>query len=239
MAQIRMAPSTITAQYDNSALGGAIYRPASPSLSMLRTRVSESGSIFREEVWPPPSPTIDPIQMRSSQVDLSRIVEDVMGPADDGDPSRKGHKRELTATSVTPLLFERQTSSGHGSSEEDLTRIYSSPSPLYSPTSPPIIDLPDVRYGPVPEAFAPVMQTSRSQSSVTSVSSSLYSRSGPAGSINIQSPSSFRPPSRGSLHGSISSSTPQRTQPKVSSPLVRAMTGFGVSSNGRQSSHPG
>lgn len=231
---MRMAPST--AQYE---LGGAIYRPASPSLSILRTRVSESGSIFREEVWPPPSPTIDPIQMRSSQVDLSRIVEDVMGPAGDEDPTRKGHKRELTATSVTPLLFERQTSSGHGSSEEDLTRVYSSLSPLYSPTPPPIVDLPDVRhYGPVPEAYAPVMQTSRSQSSVTSFSSSLYSKPGPAGSINTQSPSSFRPPSRGSLHGSISSSTPQRTQPKISSPLVRAMTGFGVGNNGRQSSHP-
>lgn len=230
-AHIRMGPSITTAQYENSALGDAIYRPASPSLSILRTRVSESGSIFREEVWPPPSPTIDPIQMRSSQVDLSRIVEDVMGPADDGGPTRMGHKRELTATSMTPLLFEPQTSSGHGSSEEDLTRVYF---PVYSPTSPPIVDLPDVRhYEPVPDAFAPVMQTSRSQSSVTSVSSSLYSRSGPAGSVNTQPPSSFRPPSRGSLHGSISSSTPQRTQPKVSSPLVRVMTGFGVGNNGR------
>ena len=240
---LRIAPATM-AQYENSVVDGAaaaaaIYRPASPSLSILRTRISESGSIFREEVWPPPSPTIDPIQMRSSQVDLSRIVDDVMGPVHDlnrGEPSsaeRKGHKREFTANSTTPLLVDRLSSTGHDSSEEDLTHVYASHSPLYSPTSPispPIVDQSDIRsYGPIPEIYAPIMQKSPSQSSHTSVSSSVYSRAGPSGSSNIiQSPSSFRPPSRGSLQGSIASSTThQRTQPKVSSPLVRALTGFG------------
>ncbi|KAF4623597.1 hypothetical protein D9613_002369 [Agrocybe pediades] len=47
--------------------------------NMLRARVSESGSIFREEVWPPPG-LVDPIKDRNSKVDLSNIVADVMGP---------------------------------------------------------------------------------------------------------------------------------------------------------------
>lgn len=52
----------------------------SPHLATLRA--SESGSIFREDVWPPPgeaSRFVDPILATSSQVNLGRIVEDVMG----------------------------------------------------------------------------------------------------------------------------------------------------------------
>ena len=59
------------------------HRASSPTPSLIRSRASETGSIFREEVWPPPgeeSRFVDPIQKRSSQVDLSRIVNDVMGP---------------------------------------------------------------------------------------------------------------------------------------------------------------
>ncbi|PIL22949.1 hypothetical protein GSI_15645 [Ganoderma sinense ZZ0214-1] len=44
---------------------------------------SESGSIFREAVWPPPSENstlVDPLRVAGSAVDLSRIVDDVMGP---------------------------------------------------------------------------------------------------------------------------------------------------------------
>ncbi|KIK11005.1 hypothetical protein PISMIDRAFT_78005, partial [Pisolithus microcarpus 441] len=42
---------------------------------------SETGSMFREEVWPPPnerSRLIDPLA-RSHEIDLSSIVDDVMG----------------------------------------------------------------------------------------------------------------------------------------------------------------
>lgn len=48
----------------------------------LLVRASESGSIFREAVWPPPgerSRFVDPLLSSSSQVDLGRIVDDVMG----------------------------------------------------------------------------------------------------------------------------------------------------------------
>ncbi|THH28936.1 hypothetical protein EUX98_g5252 [Antrodiella citrinella] len=49
---------------------------------VMGLRASESGSIFHEAVWPPPgesSRMVDPILAMSSQVDLTRIVEDVMG----------------------------------------------------------------------------------------------------------------------------------------------------------------
>lgn len=230
-AHIRLVPAA-TPQYQRQSsvteddAAATIYRPASP---ILRSRISESGSIFREEVWPPPSLSVDPIEMRSSQVDLSRIVDDVMGSDKmDGKPNserRKVHKRE---DSSTPLLVERQTSSGHGSSEEDYSNLYASPlstSPT-SPLSPPIVDQPNMPfYGVFPEVSPPFFQSQvehhlRHSTSVTSLSSSVHSTLGP-----VISPSSVRPPSQ----GSISSSTFQRTQPKVSSPLVRALTGFGGS----------
>ena len=53
------------------------YSPA----RLLRARASESGSIFQEEVWPPPaSQLIDPLTSASQSVDLARVVTDVMGP---------------------------------------------------------------------------------------------------------------------------------------------------------------
>ena len=59
------------------------HSPSPPIL--LRARGSETGSIFHEDVWPPPAETsrlVDPIVQASSQVDLSSIVDDVMGPPD-------------------------------------------------------------------------------------------------------------------------------------------------------------
>ena len=46
---------------------------------MLRARNSESGSLFTEDVWPPPRNTLqDPITGTPS---LHNVVEDVMGPS--------------------------------------------------------------------------------------------------------------------------------------------------------------
>jgi hypothetical protein len=53
------------------------------SPSFHRPRTSETGSIFREEVWPPPAEFVDPFLTsvkRNQEVDLGRIVDDVMGP---------------------------------------------------------------------------------------------------------------------------------------------------------------
>ncbi|KAI0366654.1 hypothetical protein BV20DRAFT_1002030 [Pilatotrama ljubarskyi] len=65
--------------------GAAGAAGAHPHLMGLR---AESGSIFREAVWPPPgepSTFVDPIVSASSAVDLGRIVNDVMGPGAHGD----------------------------------------------------------------------------------------------------------------------------------------------------------
>ncbi|KAH9925382.1 uncharacterized protein BXZ73DRAFT_50005 [Epithele typhae] len=48
----------------------------------LMGKRAETGSIFREAVWPPPSQSsllVDPITSAASAVDLSNIVDDVMG----------------------------------------------------------------------------------------------------------------------------------------------------------------
>ncbi|GJE99153.1 hypothetical protein PsYK624_154000 [Phanerochaete sordida] len=58
--------------------------PPQPTSSYLMgMRAASSGSIFHEAVWPPPSEDsrfVDPLVAGSSQVDLGRIVPDVMGP---------------------------------------------------------------------------------------------------------------------------------------------------------------
>ncbi|KAH6873983.1 hypothetical protein BKA70DRAFT_1449829 [Coprinopsis sp. MPI-PUGE-AT-0042] len=60
---------------------GSNQRVMSPAPTMIRSRASDTGSIFRENVWPPPqSEMVDPIQHNSSQVNLGTIVDDVMGP---------------------------------------------------------------------------------------------------------------------------------------------------------------
>jgi hypothetical protein len=64
--------------------------PPSTSLTpprLLRARASESGSIFHESVWPPPSASsqlMDPLTYPSQSVDLARVVTDVMGPPESG-----------------------------------------------------------------------------------------------------------------------------------------------------------
>lgn len=58
--------------------------PPGASAPHLLGMRSETGSIFREAVWPPPgesSMLVDPITNASSTVDLSTIVDDVMGPS--------------------------------------------------------------------------------------------------------------------------------------------------------------
>jgi hypothetical protein len=86
--------------------------PSSPPL-LFRARASESGSIFRESVWPPPSAAsqfTDPITSASHAVDLGSIVNDVMGPEgaasdESGGVGCGGPSREASGTSETgPLL---------------------------------------------------------------------------------------------------------------------------------------
>ncbi|KIJ93145.1 hypothetical protein K443DRAFT_13083 [Laccaria amethystina LaAM-08-1] len=91
------------------------HRASSPTPSLIRSRASETGSIFREEVWPPPgeeSRFVDPIERRSSQVDLSRIVNDVMGPP----VMVSTHDRDRTYTTVSSAHSNSSTAPLLGSS---------------------------------------------------------------------------------------------------------------------------
>ncbi|CCM05433.1 uncharacterized protein FIBRA_07650 [Fibroporia radiculosa] len=65
-----MTPADATMQAHNARM---------PSPYLLGLRASESGSLFQEGVWPPPrAGFIDPLA--STTDDLTRIVDDVMGP---------------------------------------------------------------------------------------------------------------------------------------------------------------
>ena len=76
------------------------YPSVSYTPGLLKSRTAETGSIFREEVWPPPG-FVDPIAKQSSQVDLSGIVDDVMGPSMSSKP---GHKPSLSDSSSSTFI---------------------------------------------------------------------------------------------------------------------------------------
>ncbi|KIN98826.1 hypothetical protein M404DRAFT_156794 [Pisolithus tinctorius Marx 270] len=62
---------------------------------------SESGSMFREDVWPPPnerSRLIDPLSS-SQEIELGSIVNDVMGPPTASAPSEQQHQSNPSMTS--------------------------------------------------------------------------------------------------------------------------------------------
>ncbi|KAF8957194.1 hypothetical protein BDZ97DRAFT_1924810 [Flammula alnicola] len=101
----------------------SLARSTSPAPSLLKSRTSETGSIFREEVWPPPG-FDDPIAKQSSQVDLSRIVDDVMGPGSGLAPassaSARGnvgsHERDITDASTASAQSQLSSSTMDSSS---------------------------------------------------------------------------------------------------------------------------
>ncbi|KAH8977910.1 hypothetical protein EDB86DRAFT_3091312 [Lactarius hatsudake] len=83
--------------------------PSSPP-RLFRPRASESGSIFQESVWPPPSAAsqlTDPLTSPSHAVDLGSIVDEVMGRPEDGGGGGRGRGRareESGASEMGPLL---------------------------------------------------------------------------------------------------------------------------------------
>lgn len=109
-------------------------RTISPAPTMIRSRASETGSIFRENVWPPPQDEMmDPIHRNSSQVDLSSIVDDVMGPRKDA------HKRSTTESTVGSSTGLVTHNRGSSSGSSDYYQ-YSDPfqaRPMFVPTHPP------------------------------------------------------------------------------------------------------
>jgi hypothetical protein len=70
--------------------------------------------MFHEGVWPPPgegATLVDPILRSSSQVDLTEIVDSVMGPSREHSPAHGfdgggggSHSRNVSGNSRAPLL---------------------------------------------------------------------------------------------------------------------------------------
>jgi len=138
---------------------------SSPVRSHLKTRVSESGSIFHEDIWPPPQSGAglrDPIISQSSQVNLSSVVDDVMGSSGALHPHRQIRNRESTCDTVassTSRYSVVSTASGVALMEPGPRR---SPSPPY--TDPFAPSRTSVYYGESPPSFG---QTSGTENSST------------------------------------------------------------------------
>ncbi|KAH9023785.1 hypothetical protein EDB85DRAFT_1989833, partial [Lactarius pseudohatsudake] len=82
--------------------------PSSPP-RLFRPRASESGSIFQESVWPPPSAAsqlTDPLTSPSHAVDLGSIVDEVMGSAGVNGGGGRGHAREVSGVSEMAAVAE-------------------------------------------------------------------------------------------------------------------------------------
>jgi hypothetical protein len=97
-----------------------------------------TGSMFHEGVWPPSGEgvtLVDPILRSLSQVNLTGIVDSVMGPSREGSPTHGSngggggsHLRNVSGNSQVPLLLPSVTSSLTPLSEPHMaTPIRSSP----------------------------------------------------------------------------------------------------------------
>lgn len=121
--------------------------PAVTVPRLLRSRGSETGSVFHEDVWPPPgehSRLVDPLAAASA-IDLQSVVSDVMGPA--AGAHSRGHTRGTSASSVgsqSGLLPAKRTSWLAPTTPTSPTSTLASSSPAGrdgdgSPTGPKVI----------------------------------------------------------------------------------------------------
>ncbi|KAH9939833.1 hypothetical protein B0H21DRAFT_32369 [Amylocystis lapponica] len=105
-------PSLRTAPFPPSATPepGA---PSTGSPHLLGMRASDSGSIFQEAVWPPPRALVDPLA--GSHDDLTRIVDDVMGPAAPAPRPIRGHQSSMSDESDGTATAQTHTHTRAGS----------------------------------------------------------------------------------------------------------------------------
>lgn len=96
---------------ENRALDGAPPR-------LLRPRTSGSGSLFEEQVWPPPRERLRDPLMSASSVDLTSIVDEVMGPNLDGDSLAVGSSIRTGPDSTTDVTKSARIRGGAVSTSE-------------------------------------------------------------------------------------------------------------------------
>ncbi|CAA7263922.1 unnamed protein product [Cyclocybe aegerita] len=228
------------------ATSAARLRTGSPAPGLLKSRTSESGSIFREEVWPPPG-FVDPISQNSSQVDLSRIVDDVMGPA----TSEHGHRIVSASGSNTSYLGMPSSPHGRGHTDASTTSTISSQfstnssvalrlsSATYtdpfrsSPSFYSYSALPPGASPPIPPGSSVLATTSKPSPTIPTPSA----RAPPSSSGGTVYPPMV-PPAGSSQSTSLQPSPPKASQPLKSSPLARALTEDARIWLGRPLHHP-
>ncbi|KAF8890972.1 hypothetical protein BD779DRAFT_1469057 [Infundibulicybe gibba] len=134
-AQPHPPPTQRTASY--SPTGSHAGSPA----HRCSARGGRDGSIFHEEVWPPPgaeSRLVDPF-MRSREVDLGGIVDGVMGPdaGGEGQTHTRAHTRESTGSSSSSHAYAYREA-GYASHDASAVHYpHSALPPGASPASPP------------------------------------------------------------------------------------------------------
>ncbi|KDR78021.1 hypothetical protein GALMADRAFT_138179 [Galerina marginata CBS 339.88] len=204
-------------------------RVMSPAPSLLKSRTSETGSIFREEVWPPPG-FIDPIAKHSSQVDLSRIVDDVMGPFASTSNSRQASDHDRQGSGSTS--HQGLPSTSHDRDVTDASTFsHSRFSTMSSHSTTPLISQPSQPTNSIPMTNPTTNYTDPFQSPTTPPSAFYpYQSALPPGALppvipgsaSNTHPSSSR---QAPLSGPSPASSQAKSQPKRSSPLARALTG--------------
>jgi len=193
-------------------------RSTSPTPSLLKSRTAETGSIFREEVWPPPG-FIDPIQKQSSQVDLSKIVDDVMGPSrlPSGSGLHESGSSDLRERNLTDASDHSHFSSTTTHTNSSLRGNVQSPIPQFTDPFSSARGRSSISFLP-PGASLP---RTPGLSSPQIPPTSHYPKYSTSSRIsNLSYP---KPP----LKKDISPPLPPKptSQPKKSSPLARALTG--------------
>ncbi|KAF8147828.1 hypothetical protein B0H34DRAFT_275213 [Crassisporium funariophilum] len=231
-------------QHSSSSYHGAFLssgRPGSPAPSLLKSRTSDAGSVFREEVWPPPG-FVDPIEKRSNQVDLSKIVDDVMGPS-----ATHGQSSSFASTSSTGYMGLPSASHDREPTDASTTSVHSTSS------SAPLIGS-NARHISDGHTYTDPFRSTPGSSSVYYPSLLPPGASAPAipGSPTLSSRTRSSGPSYPTLTRTTPSPEPEHNQnqsqyqnlnaqPKKSSPLARALTGdakLWLSRNVRQDPAP-
>lgn len=216
--------SELTMATTTRSSGTMSFQPPSPSIH--RPRASETGSIFREEeVWPPPSEFVDRFLQsvrRNQEIDLGRIVDDVMGPSErysaghtptsslssrnevdhwPGDGTHRTHRKSDSDTSNTGLLDGSRDRPSQGSSSS-----YADP---YSPS----------RY-----ATAGQGKSTTAHNPFSPGASSPIPDSGHDPMVIAPGAYSLQPPPRMLQNIAVGTSSLIASKPKKPSPLARAMS---------------
>lgn len=162
--------------------GASSLHSHSSSLSLFRPRASDTGSIFREEVWPPPTGDtrfVDPFMggvRRSRDVDLGSIVDDVMGPSG-------AHRQDASNASTSSDPF-RSVANSPASSLAQLPPGASAPAPPGSQVlvPAPIPPVPRAQHSrtPSPPGFLVGTATPKKPSPLARALSATTSSSGPS-----------------------------------------------------------